>query len=404
MGHDVGGAEPLPSDWADWRELMMRTVTKGAVLVMLLSGFAVLAAENGQKDYWGRIKAHLQAAGQAPSRESAAVQAAYAYLDSLSAEQLVIAARQASEDVMKEVPREQWPEAWLVLAFFYQYYPPKVDNLSDVEPLLAEVEDGSQPEFWRWWLARTLTVEWDRHDQLTDEQRGQVSERLLRLAQQPEVPAYIREEVVRGVPRLLRSMKKALPPLKEGEEPGEARKRFAAVSRGYVKVAGALLAQKATPLEVQREALKGLLLLHQMSPADSTGAAKAVGKAARDYSTCAEELWPALLLAAFTTDPATDVAPLVSQAEKAAKEQKALDRLRTVRRVVAIKGLATQKPAAGDVVFSRRLDERSTEELLAMMRWWVDNLAGGNTSDQAWSALDAIVQEYMGRKATALSH
>ncbi len=383
--------------------MVKRTTVWTALVVLLAGGAAVWAEDQPQPDYWGKIKGYLEAYNKAEGidEDEAAARAGKAYMKSLSPQQMIVAARQASKEVMEKVPQERWPEAGLVLSFFYQYYPPKVDNLSDVAPLLAEVKDASQPEFWRWWLVRALTVEWDGRGHLTDAQRRQVSDCLLGLAQQPEVAAYVRAEAISGVPRLMATMKKNLPPLKDGQEPGKPRQRFGTLGREYAQVAGALLAQKGISLEVQRQALRGLLKVHGMAPANGGAAALAIGKAARNFTACEEELWPGLMLAAFTTDPATDVAALVGQAETAAQDAKTADRLRKVKAVVAIKQLATQKPATWRLASSLRLKERTPEELLAMVRYRIDALALGSTHDETWKRLGDVLQEYKSRPRPA---
>jgi len=164
-----------------------------------------------------------------------------------------------------------------------------------------------------------------------------------------------------------------------------------------------MLARKDSPVEVQREAIAGLVRLHQMSLAGSELATKAVGKAARNYAAHPEELWPQLMLAAARLDAVKDLAALLSQAEKAAAQEQTVERLRTVRSVAALDEVPARKllPSENTTGGLRRLSECSTEELLAMAQRRVDSLAANSAPDRAWGELAAIMQEYARRSRQA---
>ena len=85
------------------------------------------------------------------------------YLDSLTAEQLIVAARQCSVEVEQHNTNpEEWDMASMALAFFWQYYPLKTNNLEDISPLLDDLKDKSQSPFWRNAIMQLLGVEWHR--------------------------------------------------------------------------------------------------------------------------------------------------------------------------------------------------------------------------------------------------
>jgi len=379
---------------------MQRRTTRIAAFVLVLGALAVRAAEEPQLNYWSQIKEHMAEVNKAPFHGAPGAEAFVAYMDSLSAEQMILAGRQASAEVGTRFPADQWPMASMSLAFFYQYYPLKSDNLREIGPLLTETEDANQPPFWRWFLSDMLTRSWDREGRLSDEQRRQVSETLMRISQQPDAPASVLAEATRGVPRLLASMQKALPPLKEGEGPGEARQRLSAVSQEYAKTAALLLARKGMSTEVQREAVAGLVRTKQMSLAGGEVATTAIAAAARDYARYAEELWPQLMLGAFRTGATVDLDSLLSRQQEAAKQKETAERLQTVRAVAALPEAPSSRSSAAAAETQpvlRRLSECSEGELLTMASGYADALAGNLVSERTWARLSAIVAEYKKR-------
>lgn len=382
---------------------MRRGLWFAVVAFFLTAGVAGLATQQGDTDYWTQIKAHLEAANRHPVHGAPDAEAAAKYLDSLSAEQLMEAGRQASAEIDAKFARQDWPMASMSLAFFWPYYPDKTNKLADIGPPLADLQDADQTPFWRWFLTDMLTRSWDKRGLLRDEQRRQVGETLMRLSQQVDVPAPVLAEATRGVPRLLASMQKALPPQKEGEGPDEARQRLAVTSQEYAQTGASLLARKGAPAEVQREAIGGLVRVCQLGLEGKELALKALGDAARDYAAYPEELWPQVMLAADRTDAVADISPLLGQAEKAAKEKSTLERLQTVRSVAALDG-----PTAGATALTaksqpglHKLSDSSAMELLAMAGRSADGLATNSVSDRAWSGLSAVVEEYRKRSQPA---
>ncbi len=382
---------------------MLRKTAGTAAMLLVFCMMGVHARQDGQADYWGQIKAHMAEVNKAPYHGAPGAEAFVAYMDSLSADQMIVAGRQASAEVGARFPADQWPRASMALLFFYQYYPQTTDNLRDTEPLRRDIEDASQPPFWRWFLTDMLTRAWDQEGRLADDQRRQVSESLMRLYQQPDVPAPVVAEATRGVPRLLASMQKALPPLATGDDSGEARTRLSAVSEAYAKTAASLLARKGAPPEVQREALAGLVRVQQMSLSGSEAAKTTVAATARDYALYPEEMWPQIMLGASTMGVAVDLDSLLSRQEEAAKQKDTVGRLRTVRSVAALPEAPTQASAPADDKQSRmrRLSDCTEAELLSMAKRCAEALATNRVPEQNWSRLAAIVTEYNKRNRPA---
>lgn len=298
--------------------------------IALLAASALLAAGQKETDYWSHIKQHLRAADKAASRQSPEVQAAYAYLESLSGQELIIAGRQAGREMGKYQP-DDWPVASMNLSWFYQHYPQKTDNLSDIGPLLDEIQNRDRPAYWRWYLERLLTDEWAREGRLSDEQRRRVSEALLGVLQQKEEHPAVAAQAARGVPRLLAGLKEGLPPLGEDAQPGTARRELASLSRRYAELAGSVLERREAPTELHEAVLAGLVRVGRASLPGAEITREAVERAARNYASYPEKLWPRIMLSAFEAQAEVRLAALLDEAERGAETEQVADHLRAVR-------------------------------------------------------------------------
>lgn len=119
------------------------------VAIVFCSGFAI-----AETDYWQVLKKFaMESDGQEnkPYRE---------YVESLTAEELLIAARQCSAEMESLVAPKNWDMATINLGFFYQYYPRKTNNLEDISPLLNDLKDKSQSIYWRRFIMHMLGGSW----------------------------------------------------------------------------------------------------------------------------------------------------------------------------------------------------------------------------------------------------
>ena len=317
---------------------MTRGIAGTAAVLLVLIGTVVCAAE--QRDYWREIKAHLEAVNEAPSRESTAGQALYAYFEALTPEEMIIAGRQASLEIMEAYGSRRWYGSEIALAWFYLLYPGKTDDLRDVEPLLAEIADAEAPASWRWFLEDILTNAWDREGRLTDAQRREVVGRLFGVLERKDEHEMVRAQAVGGIPRLLAGVQNALPlaPRQEDEE-------LASFGRRYARLAADLVQQKTASPDLLRQALDGLRRVHKASLPGSEAAVQAVREAVRDYRAYPEGLWSKLMWSAIEMDAAPDLSGLLAGARAAAQEKQTVSRLIALQKQVDRRRVRAETPA-----------------------------------------------------------
>jgi len=104
-----------------------------------------------EENYWKVIREYMRQYEEANTREAIEeiAKEGQEYLDSLTAEQLIIAGRQCSEEAERICPDTVFCEATTyLLGFFYVEYPKK-GGLKNLERILKEIEDKSQTNFWR---------------------------------------------------------------------------------------------------------------------------------------------------------------------------------------------------------------------------------------------------------------
>ena len=82
-------------------------------IVMFCSGLAI-----AETDYWQVIKEYLTNPNPTEKLSGEWVE----YMESLTAEELLIAARQCSAEMESSVPSERWDMASIALGFFYEHY------------------------------------------------------------------------------------------------------------------------------------------------------------------------------------------------------------------------------------------------------------------------------------------
>ncbi|MDD5327668.1 MAG: hypothetical protein PHY02_07635 [Phycisphaerae bacterium] len=126
--------------------------TSKLVLAVLIFVFVCSVEASSQRNYWQEIKKLNEQADSNAYRD---------YFAKLSADELIIAARQCSEELQEVTQPEDWEMVGsMALSFFYEYYPQKTNGLEDISPLIAEFKNKSQSPFWRRALMHMLSGSW----------------------------------------------------------------------------------------------------------------------------------------------------------------------------------------------------------------------------------------------------
>ena len=130
-------------------------------LIILFMTIVVQAVESDDNN-WEVIRQKWIACENATTPEEAeALLVEYQhYINSLSENQLLIAARHCATEIQQRISPEHWNQALWALGFFYQDYPSKTNSLENISPLLTDLRNSSLPPFWRYSIMQFLGVEW----------------------------------------------------------------------------------------------------------------------------------------------------------------------------------------------------------------------------------------------------
>jgi len=131
-----------------------------SLAIVLIVGSSGKAETN----YWEEIK--QRTAREAPTLEQA--KELKEYVEALSAEELLTAARQCSVEVEAQVAPADWDVAVGNLGFLFRYYPVRTNDLESISPLLEDMADSNESVFWRRAIMVLLGSAWS--DNLSAEQ------------------------------------------------------------------------------------------------------------------------------------------------------------------------------------------------------------------------------------------
>ncbi len=235
------------------------------------------------------------------------------YVESLSAEQLLVAARQCSKEGQEKVKPESWDIAIAALGFFYKYYPLETNNLEDISPLLADLGDKSQPAFWRYSLMQLLGTSWN--EKLTLQQSLNAANVMKIILADTHELRFIRVKAARKstglfikaysinlredpeVKRLVAECRRYEDVLEDAEngkvqvseETVERNKQIEAAIADSIQAQIALLAEPNIPVCLGRSLIGSLIELRGY---DSAGRIKqAMNNALQNYKNYDEQLW-----------------------------------------------------------------------------------------------------------------
>jgi len=157
------------------------------ICLFVASNFA-----RAEENYWQVIRELLEA-----ETDEARAQCEE-YVKSLTAEELIIAAKQCSVDMEASVDPTYWDVAIGNLGFFYQYYPLKADDLKDISPLLNDLEDKLQSALWRHSIMYLLGA-WGRVD-FSVRQNLDIANAMVGIFMDPSEPVVLRSKAARECP------------------------------------------------------------------------------------------------------------------------------------------------------------------------------------------------------------
>lgn len=174
--------------------------------VIALALIVVSQVAKADENYWEVIRSGfgLDYSKTTPEEREALRVKLMNYINALTADQLLIAGRQCSVVVQQHARQEQWAEAVIGLWVPLQYYPAKTDNLQDVTPLVAELQDKSAPPFWRYGLMAILWDSWSERGPLTIEQLVTLAIAMKQIAPDKSEPLLVRIQAAKTSEQILR--------------------------------------------------------------------------------------------------------------------------------------------------------------------------------------------------------
>jgi len=281
------------------------------MLWLVLGAISTAPLALAQEDCWEIVKEALERGGGTPE----AVKAARECLGSLTAEQLIEAARQCSRECERRFDPERWDEAGATLGFVYVYYPLRTDSLADLSPILKELSSKDRSAFWRRWLVYALTSAWQ--EALAGERSLEVADALRDVLTDEADSVHVREKIPLSAAHLLfysyRSAISSDPAVKALLEQGtniwELTRRAASgnlkLTEEYAEAGGKvvdrvrehfetnvkLFAEPTTPPALQGPLMAGMMFYWKQGFTVAEQAPDVMGEAFRNYSEYDEDLW-----------------------------------------------------------------------------------------------------------------
>jgi len=297
---------------------------RGLVVVQVLCMGLAVAAYCAEQEQWQRLSDLMGAITRNPAgaERQAAVREYEQYLENLTVDQLVLAGRQMGRHVEQNLDRARWFEAGWALHWLYESYPRKSGNLHVLQPLLTELGDNGQPEFWRWALIQLLTVEWD----LPEDVRMDVLQTLSRLGADLKAPDGLRQQALVGAPALLRTIKPVAPG-EQDEERLAFQRQVEETASAFVRTASGVLGDEKAPADVRRAALTALAKCHRLDLPLKAQIEAVLADAVARYKSFPEAAWPDLAAVAAKTLQAPDAPKTVERMLAAASDEQVQRRL-----------------------------------------------------------------------------
>ncbi len=266
---------------------------KKILMAMLLIGLvchniSALAEEH----CWPTIRKLLQ---ETKTREEA--QVARKYLESLTAEQLIVAGRDCGREIQNAIDsgKPGAGEGVIAFGFFSVYYPHASGDLRDIAPILREIRDKSQPTIWRSELIGILLGrKWDA--KLTTHQRKQVFASLEKVLNDKTEVVCVRQKIPTRLANVfLRLFKKYSNTLQEDFQDTQTEQELNVLTEQvstYLENTRKLISDSTTPLILRKKLLTGMTVCYKQGIPCSGTARDFVIHVVANYRDYPESLWP----------------------------------------------------------------------------------------------------------------
>jgi len=210
---------------------------------------------------------------------------AHEYLDSLTAEQLIIAGRQCAIEADKLCPESVFCEKTdYLMAFFYMEYPKK-DGLKNLEPLFKEIEDKTQTNFWRASLIDFLGHQ-RRTKLLTDKQLYTVVDKICTVLVEKTEHYGLRFEASQTIRHILRTLER-----RNSSSDYDARIKTLGYYEQYAQKLLEVFQESSINPTLRKEVLGGLCLCLGKPVESNTQIYSVLENAVRNYQNYDESNW-----------------------------------------------------------------------------------------------------------------
>jgi hypothetical protein len=251
------------------------------ILSTLLIG-AVLPTFAGQE--WQTMK-DLRIAEQSAETEYKQ------YLKSLTKPELLSAARDCAREIEEGSDKVSQEHAFAQMRFLYEYYPQQDGAISGTDSLIGELKRDTNPELFRSFLVELLSGPWLR--KLTRQQQMELYDALHQILKTSKPASGFDASLPKALGSILKSIARG-----DANVPASD-SQLSERGHNFTQEMVKLLADNTIPLEVQRNALSGLMTCYRNKLGGTEKIAETIQEMFQHYATYPEGLWPQLARAAI---------------------------------------------------------------------------------------------------------
>ena len=256
------------------------------IILIAITMLLTVSYATGEKKHWQVIKQFLE-----EDTPEAGVQYRE-YMESLSLDELMTAARQCSDEIELSTDPNNWDMASMALDFFWRYYPVKTNNLKDISLLLNDLRDKKQSPFWRNSIMYLLeSSKW--RQLLSSEQRLDAAKIMYEIYSDDSENVLLKPKAIRKSTELLRAVY-SVNLENESNVAIKANEKVLVEINNSIMTQMSLFSNKATDPAIQESIIVVWARYHESDLAPPQ-VSQTLANAVEDYKDYDESLWKLLV-------------------------------------------------------------------------------------------------------------